>query len=89
MTGILIVTIIAFFLSLIIVFLDTKLNDKNEKKYLELLPGYNCGACGYGSCDGMAKKMCDDINNYKKCKPLKGEKLKIMEEYIEKHNLSN
>lgn len=85
MIGILIVTIIAFLLSLIIVILDAKLNTNNKEKiYLDLLPGYNCGACGYGSCNGMAKKMCEDINNYKKCRPLKGEKLKIMEEYLSK-----
>ena len=82
MIGILIVTLLAFFLSLIIVFLDSKLKNNKEEKFLELLPGYNCGTCGFGSCNGMAKKMCDDINSYKKCKLLKGEKLKQMEEYV-------
>ena len=86
MSGILIVTIIALILGLIIVILDSKLNNK-EEKYLSLLPGYNCGACGFGSCNGMAKKMCEDINNYKRCKPLKGEKLKEMEEYV--NNVKN
>ena len=84
MIGILIVTSIAFILGLIIVNLDSKLQENSkENKYLELLPGYNCGACGFGNCLGMAKKMCEDINNYEKCKPLKGEKLKIMQEYVE------
>lgn len=83
MVGILIVTLLAFFLSLIIVILDSKLQMKKEGKFLELLPGYNCGACGFGSCSGMAKKMCEDINAYKKCKPLKGENLEKMEKYID------
>ena len=82
MVGILIVTLLAFFLSLIIVILDSKLQTKKEGKFLELLPGYNCGACGFGSCSGMAKKMCEDINAYKKCKPLKGENLEKMQSYI-------
>lgn len=82
MMGILIVTLLAFFLSLIIVILDSKLKNNKEEKFLELLPGYNCGACGFGSCSGMAKKMCEDINAYKKCKPLKGENLEKMENYI-------
>ncbi len=82
MIGILIVTLLAFLLSLIIVVLDSKLKNNKEEKFLELLPGYNCGACGFGSCSGMAKKMCEDINSYKKCKPLKGEKLKQMEDYV-------
>lgn len=82
MTGILIVTLLAFFLSLIIVILDSKLKNNKEDKFLELLPGYNCGACGFGSCSGMAKKMCEDIDVYKKCKPLKGELLEKMEKYV-------
>jgi len=49
-----------------------------------LLPGYNCGACGFGSCDGMAKAMLENVDNYKKCKPLRGELLKEMETYIQK-----
>lgn len=86
MIGILIVTILAFLLSLVIIILESKLqNKKNEKeiKFLEFLPGYNCGACGFGSCSGMAQKMCEDINNYKRCKPLKGEKLEKMQAYID------
>lgn len=82
MIGILIVTLLAFFLGLIIVILDSKLQDKQEDQFRKLLPGYNCGACGFGSCSGMAKKMCEDINAYKKCKPLKGENLEKMQKYI-------
>lgn len=82
MIGILIVTLLAFFLSLIIVILDSKLKNNKEEKFLELLPGYNCGACGFGSCSGMAKQMCEDINAYKKCKPLKGTLLEKMKNYV-------
>lgn len=87
MIGIIITTSIALLLGLIIVFIDniTEVNNK-ENEYLKLLPGYNCGACGFGSCSGMAHQMCENINNYKRCKPLKGEKLIRMEEYIAKNN---
>ena len=88
MIGILIVTLTALVLSIIIVFLDSKLSINNkEQNFIDLLPGYNCGACGFGSCSGMAKKMCENINNYKKCRPLKGDKLKKMEDYVSKYNL--
>ncbi len=88
MIGILIVTLTALVLSIIIVFLDSKLAINNkEQNFIDLLPGYNCGACGFGSCSGMAKKMCENINNYKKCRPLKGDKLKKMEDYVSKYNL--
>jgi len=54
-----------------------------QEEYLKRLPGYNCGACGFGGCKGMSEAMLEDINNYKKCKPLRGEKLKKLEEYID------
>ncbi|MBE6138209.1 MAG: hypothetical protein E7173_00500 [Firmicutes bacterium] len=88
MIGILILSILAFILSLILVTLEYKLNKKDirQEKYCELLPGYNCGACGFGSCEGMAKAMLEDIDNYKKCKPLRGEPLEKLKVYIEKIN---
>lgn len=83
MIGIIIMTVLALILSLILVIVDTKLNKEDKSEiYLELLPGYNCGACGYAGCKGMSEAMLEDINNYKKCKPLRGEKLKKLEEYI-------
>ena len=84
MKGIIISTFIAFILSIILYILDKCFNKKKKKDYLKYLPGYNCGACGYGSCIGMEKAMQEDVMNYKKCKPLRGEALKNMEEYIEK-----
>lgn len=86
MIGIVVLTVLAFVLSVILVTVEQKLNKKEkcEENLLKLLPGYNCGACGFGSCDGMAKAMMEDVDNYKKCKPLRGDLLKEMEEYIKK-----
>lgn len=86
MIGILIFTVIAFVCGTILVFADEKLNKKQNKvkQFLKRLPGYNCGACGFGSCEGMAEAMKEEIDNYKKCKPLRGELLKEMEVYVEK-----
>ena len=80
MTEILKVIVLAFLCALLSIVFCMAIHKSEE--YLKLLPGYNCGACGFGSCGGMAKKMCEDINNYKRCKPLKGEKLKEMQEYV-------
>lgn len=86
MIGIIILTVIAFILSIILVSVEQKLNrtENKEEEIRSLLPGYNCGVCGYGSCDGMSKAMIDDIDNYKKCKPLRGDALREMEAYIRK-----
>ena len=77
---VLIMGLIALILGIILVLVDSKLN--KESKYLKFLPGYNCGTCGYAGCSGMADAMESDIDAYKKCRLLKGEKLKELEDYI-------
>ncbi len=82
MIGILIMTLLAFVLSIILV----TIYGKTEKEdYVKYLPGYNCGVCGFGSCKGMSEAMKQDINNYKKCKLLKGEALEKMEQMVTEH----
>ena len=83
MIGIVIITFTAFIIAIILNLLDNNSNTKKDE-YLKKLPGFNCGSCGFGSCEGMAEAMCKSIENYKKCKPLRGDALKKMEEYIEK-----
>ncbi len=84
MSGVIIITFIDLILSIILVVADSKLKSKkeNSNEYLKHLPGYNCGACGYAGCKGMSEAMVEDINNYKKCKPLRGDKLKEMESFL-------
>ena len=73
MIGVIYFTIITFVLSILIVFLNNYLfKTKNKKdKLIELLPGYNCGACGFGSCEGMARELLKDKNALKKCRLIK------------------
>ena len=78
---VLIMGLIALVLGIILVLVDTKLN--KESVYLKYLPGYNCGACGYAGCTGMADALEKDKEAYKKCRLLKGEKLKELEEFLE------
>lgn len=80
MIGILIITGFALIASIILVIFNKQENKAEE--YLKRLPGYNCGACGFGGCKGMSEAMLEDVNNYKRCRPLRGEALKEMEEYI-------
>ena len=89
MMGIIIMTILAFILGVALVNLDFYFSKKFDlQTELEnLLPGYNCGGCGFGSCKGLAQAMLDDPLNYKKCRPLKGEALREMETYIRKMKL--
>ena len=85
MVGILIITGVAFVISIIIVIIDNKLHVGPDyiKDVERALPGYNCGACGYGSCHGMATKINEDISCYHKCRMLKddSELKKVFEVY--------
>ena len=87
MIGVLIITFTALILGIILVLTDLFINKKssNEEEYLKRLPGYNCGACGYGSCAGMASEMCKNIEAYKNCRPLRGDKLKEMEDFLKEN----
>lgn len=85
MIGILIITLIAFIISIIIVIIDDKLNiePKLKKDIEKSLPGYNCGACGFGSCAGMSDKIIEYPLSYHSCRVLKDktELFKVFEKY--------
>lgn len=49
----------------------------------EMLPGYNCGACGEPGCSGMAEKLVEGTINLKACKPAKQDVLEAIKEYLE------
>ncbi len=84
MIGVLIFTSITFVFALSIVLLNNYLFKRKNKidKLLELLPGYNCGSCGYGSCTGMAEELQNNKDAINKCKftQNKEEILKYLEE---------
>lgn len=72
MIGVIYFTIIACVLSIVITILNNYLfkNDK-EEEILKMLPGYNCGACGFGSCSGMMHALMKDKNSINKCRVCK------------------
>ena len=85
MIGVLIFTSIAFLLSLLLVSVYSLLNKKELmlEKIEKLLPGYNCGACGFASCKGMAEKIEENKNNIKRCKPMKEDQYNRLMSYLE------
>mgnify|MGYP003448193948 CR=1 FL=1 len=87
MIGILILTVTALILSVVITLINSKFDkeDKLYKEVLSLLPGYNCGACGYSNCPDMAKHILENPENYKKCRPMKEDNKKEFEMFIKKN----
>ena len=86
MLGIGILTLTAFIISIILVIINSTINSasKEEKELESMLPGLNCGGCGFGSCHGMACQILKDKEAYKNCRPLRGEKKEKLEEYLSK-----
>lgn len=82
MIGVLIFTLLAFVFAIIITTVASKTHGTDEIE--ALLPGYNCGACGYKGCAHLASEIAKDPMLYKKCRTLRGEALAKMEAYIEK-----
>ncbi len=84
--AVVILTSLSFILGIVIV-LVTSIYEKKDDKYEEILkrlPGFNCGSCGYAGCADMARHILEEKDAYKKCKPLRGEKLLEMENYLSK-----
>lgn len=79
MIGIVIMGITALVFSIILVNIDT---ESKEEKVTQLLPGYNCGACGYKGCADLASHIVQDPSLYKKCRVLKNENLEAMKKYL-------
>lgn len=87
MTGVLIITFTAFLLSILLVLVNYYFNkvDERVEDVLALLPGYNCGACGFGGCPEMAFQIVKNGVNPKRCKPLREEQYKKIIDYLEKN----
>lgn len=84
MQGIIIITTIALISSILLVYLDNYLNKPNKKieTINSMLPGYNCGGCGYAGCKEMAEALLKNKEELKKCRPLRGEKKENLEKYL-------
>lgn len=59
--------------------------DHRAEELLALLPGYNCGGCGYPGCSGMADALADGSGDVAKCKPSKPEVKEAIKQYLIDH----
>ncbi|MFV0551722.1 MAG: (Fe-S)-binding protein [Anaerorhabdus sp.] len=56
---------------------DTRVDDVTA-----MLPGYNCGGCGFPGCGGLAEALVDGKANVVLCKPSKQEAKDQINEYL-------
>ncbi len=87
--AVVILTSLSFLLGIIIV-LVTSIYEKKDERFEEVLkrlPGFNCGSCGYAGCADMARHILEEKEVYKKCRPLRGDKLEEMEKFLENEKI--
>lgn len=63
--------------------------DQRKEKILPLLPGANCGACGYAGCSALAQAIIDDFSAVNNCRPLKKERAEEIKFVMEEFNRIN
>ena len=56
--------------------------DENLAKLNEMMPGYNCGACGQPGCSGLAKEIFEGRQQPTACKPMKKEQAEVIKEFM-------
>ncbi|MFP4478777.1 MAG: (Fe-S)-binding protein [Candidatus Izemoplasmatales bacterium] len=52
---------------------------------IELLPKYNCGACGHPGCKEMAIALLNKESKVLDCKPIKKDAAKELEAFLKEH----
>ena len=57
--------------------------DERVEAVTAMLPGYNCGSCGYAGCSGMAAAMvAGEVPSATACKPSKPDARAKIVEYL-------
>ncbi len=59
---------------------DTRVEDVTS-----MLPGYNCGGCGYAGCSGLAEALVNKEAEVTNCKPSSPEQKEKIKEYLLNH----
>ena len=56
--------------------------DERQEKVTTMLPGYNCGSCGYPGCSGLASALIDKTTDTVNCRPRKPEQRQAIVDYL-------
>ena len=85
-TAIIMMLILGAILGLGLGIADSKLKvevDERVEHVTGMLPGYNCGGCGYPGCSGFAEGMVSGEADHWPCKPSKPDQKAAIIQYLE------
>lgn len=75
--------ILGILLGIADIYLQVK-EDERLTQLNEMLPKFNCGACGFPGCSGFADAILSgEVKNLKQCKPMKPVVREEIKEYLE------
>lgn len=58
--------------------------DERIDKVIEMLPGYNCGACGKAGCAAFGEALVNgEVNTVSGCKVIKPDKKQAIKDYLD------
>ena len=86
-TAVIIILAIAVVLGLLLAVASKFLKieqDNRIEKVTELLPGYNCGACGKAGCAAFAEAIvAGEVPSISGCKVIKADKKQLLKDYLD------
>ncbi len=85
LTAILMMVVLGAILGLGLGIANSKLKvevDQRVEQVTNMLPGYNCGGCGFPGCSGMAEALVAKEMDHLACKPCKPDQKAAIIEYL-------
>ena len=81
-----VIVAVAIILGVVIAFVSDKFKvkvDERAEKALSMMPGVNCGACGFPGCSGLVDALVDGSETHvKRCAVIKPEKAQEVVDYL-------
>ena len=59
--------------------------DPRIEKLIALLPGYNCGSCGFPGCSGLAEDIIENGGTVNSCKPCSADAKAKINEFLKEN----
>ena len=56
--------------------------DTRVESIESMLPGYNCGGCGYPGCNAFANAIINEGKDVSQCKPIKPNQVELIREFL-------
>ena len=59
--------------------------DPRIEKLTKMLPGYNCGSCGFAGCSGLAEDIIQNGGSINGCKPCSAKKKEEINQFLKEN----